>query len=361
MRFFTNKLTRAEYSDNLIFWYRNSDQNLEVDFEVKGGEKITIRYFRLQAAEWLFNQHKLPRAVILDEDSDLRTAIHLVTSLTATGIPVVLHSTKFSLSARRKATSWGMDDYVVGAVGEHLWEHVKTIGAVKQYTCELRRQSNPFADREPELPAFQRYWLKRSVDIIGASLLILLLLPLLSIIALLVKLESKGPVIYMSKRAGAAYRIFDFYKFRSMRINADKELSQLRDRNQYRSQQNDNAVFVKIKKDPRVTRVGRILRKTSLDELPQLFNVLFGDMSLVGNRPLPLYEAAALTTDRAAWRFLAPAGMTGLWQVSKRGKSEMSVSERIELDVNYAKNYSPWNDMQILARTFTAMIQEETV
>jgi len=104
--------------------------------------------------------------------------------------------------------------------------------------------------------------------------------------------------------------------------------------------------------------VGILLRKTSLDELPQLVNVLIGDMSLVGNRPLPLYEAATLTTDEWAKRFLAPAGMTGLWQIKKRGKKEMSVEERLSLDINYAEKYSFLYDMWIMANTPTALFQK---
>ncbi|HCZ36917.1 MAG TPA: colanic biosynthesis UDP-glucose lipid carrier transferase, partial [Cytophagales bacterium] len=160
--------------------------------------------------------------------------------------------------------------------------------------------------------------LKRVSDIILSSIALIVLSPILLLIAIIVKLESRGPVFYISKRAGSGYKIFDFYKFRSMRTGADKELKNLAHLNQY-SENSTETVFFKIKDDPRVTRFGLFLRNSSLDELPQLFNVLKGDMSLVGNRPLPLYEAERLTKDQIAWRFLAPAGITGLWQVTKRG------------------------------------------
>ncbi|WP_334167072.1 sugar transferase [Phocaeicola paurosaccharolyticus] len=120
--------------------------------------------------------------------------------------------------------------------------------------------------------------------------------------------------------------------------------------------------FIKIANDPRVTKVGRIIRKLSIDELPQLFNVLKGDMSIVGNRPLPLYEAEKLTNDESIDRFLAPAGMTGLWQVEKRGDDcKLSSIERKELDLKYGRNFSLWLDIKILFKTLTAFVQKGNV
>jgi hypothetical protein len=122
------------------------------------------------------------------------------------------------------------------------------------------------------------------------------------------------------------------------------------------------STFKKIKNDPRVTKVGNIIRNTSIDELPQLINVLKGDMSIVGNRPLPLYEAEQLTSDDWSERFLAPAGITGLWQVELRGrKGDMSEEERKELDNSYARNYSFWGDIKLILRTIPALLQEEKV
>ena len=120
--------------------------------------------------------------------------------------------------------------------------------------------------------------------------------------------------------------------------------------------------FVKLENDPRVTRVGRFIRKYSIDELPQLFNILKGDMSIVGNRPLPLYEAELLTSDAYIDRFMAPSGLTGLWQVEKRGDSgKMSAEERKQLDIKYARDFSFWLDMKIIFKTLTAFVQKENV
>ena len=121
------------------------------------------------------------------------------------------------------------------------------------------------------------------------------------------------------------------------------------------------AAFIKIKDDPRITRVGHFLRNTSIDELPQLWNVLIGDMSIVGNRPLPLYEAEKITNDQYSLRFMAPAGITGLWQVEKRGRSEMSEEERLMLDNSYALNHSFLNDIKLILKTIPALLQSENV
>ena len=197
---------------------------------------------------------------------------------------------------------------------------------------------------------------KRILDIILSSIALVGLSPILAIVAALVKIDSKGPVFYTSKRVGTGYKIFDFYKFRSMRIGADAEVASLAHKNQY-----DDATFFKVQNDPRITKLCSFLRRTSIDELPQLLNVLKGDMSIVGNRPLPLYEAEQLTTNEWSMRFLGPAGLTGLWQISRRGKKDMSDTERKKLDNFYAKNYSMWLDIKIIFKTIPALIQKEKV
>jgi lipopolysaccharide/colanic/teichoic acid biosynthesis glycosyltransferase len=202
---------------------------------------------------------------------------------------------------------------------------------------------------------------KRIFDVVGASLGILFSAWIWLPIALAIWLESKGPVIYRSKRVGFGYQVFDFFKFRSMYADADRRLHEFNHLNQYGPSENNAPVFVKIVRDPRVTRVGRFIRKYSIDELPQFINVLRGDMSLVGNRPLPLYEAETLTRDEWCTRFLAPAGITGLWQVTKRGQADMTTEARIALDIAYAQNYSVRADLEIALKTFTAFIQKEDV
>ena len=205
------------------------------------------------------------------------------------------------------------------------------------------------------------YIAKRTIDITVASIFILLLSPVFLLIALLISLESRGPVFYSASRAGKGFKVFKFYKFRSMLRNADQDVAKLLVFNQYAGSGEKGATFFKVKDDPRITRVGRILRNTSADELPQLFNVLKGDMSLVGNRPLPLYEAEKLTTNEFVERFNAPAGITGLWQVNKRGKADMSTEERINLDIVYSRDGSFFNDLKILVRTPGALFQKSDV
>ncbi len=199
---------------------------------------------------------------------------------------------------------------------------------------------------------------KRLFDVIISLSLIILLSPLFLLLGLIVKLTSKGPAIYRSKRAGEGFKVFDFYKFRTMDIDAENKVQALISQNLYTSSEGD-PLFFKVSNDPRITKIGGFLRNTSLDELPQLFNVLKGDMSIVGNRPLPLYEANSLTTSEWAERFMAPAGITGLWQISKRGKADMSNEERILLDIDYARNRSIRGDFKILFSTPSALIQKQ--
>ena len=258
----------------------------------------------------------------------------------------------------------------------------------------MKRSKKLSAPRVPKI--------KRSFDILVASLLILFLSPLFLLVALLIRFESKGPIFYYSYRVGMNYHIFKFYKFRSMRTDADQLVDQLKHLNAYqKSAQSEQTVqkftrdqilslderavrlqdsgliteaayesqkeqvsqqaFVKFENDPRITKVGKWIRNLSIDELPQLFNILIGDMSLVGNRPLPLYEAEQLTADESIGRFMGPAGLTGLWQVTERGKKGVDAKSRCALDIHYAQNHSFWMDLKILVKTPLAAIQHENV
>ncbi|MHA4843910.1 sugar transferase [Flavitalea antarctica] len=202
---------------------------------------------------------------------------------------------------------------------------------------------------------------KRFIDIVFSLMILICSLPVLLIIALLIKIDSPGPIIYHSLRAGRGFKIFKFYKFRTMVVGADKRIGEFDHLNQYSVANTGEAKFIKIENDPRITRFGRFLRNSSFDELPQLINVLKGDMSLVGNRPLPLYEASTLTTNEHVERFMAPAGITGLWQIKKRGRNDMSVEERVNLDISYARKNSVIYDFWIVANTPAALFQKSNV
>ena len=278
----------------------------------------------------------------------------------------------------------------------------KRISFVISNWAGLKKSHNTQAKSTYKLPLE-----KRIFDIVFSSLALLAFSPFLLLIIIAIKLESKGPVFYYSLRVGTGYKIFKFFKFRSMYVNADARLKDLKHLNQYTSsavetplaetastlcedckrmgiscqmslyadnhswcekqyaiskKASAGSAFIKIKDDPRITKIGKFLRNTSIDELPQLVNVLLGDMSIVGNRPLPLYEAEKLTTDKYAQRFIAPAGITGLWQVEKRGKKgDMSEEERLMLDNTYAGNHSLINDFRLIFRTIPALFQKENV
>ena len=256
-------------------------------------------------------------------------------------------------------------------------------------------------------PGFKLPLGKRIFDIVFSGLAMVIFSPVFLIIAVLITIESKGSIIYFSLRVGSGYNVFKFFKFRSMYIDSDKILNKPLHLNQYLPDSsapisknavvkelckecalagtsctnplyNDNEVsceklhnerrdnkpnirFTKLKNDSGVTKIGSFIRHFNLDDLPQLWNVFIGDMSIVGNRPLPLYEAEKITTDKYAMRFMAPAGLTGLWHVEKKEQKEMSEDEKLGLDNNYAMKYSFGNDMKLILRTFPALFQSEKV
>lgn len=323
-------------------------------------------------------------------------------------IPFILIHGEFNKDIYKNAFTSGIDDFFVlrSTPDEQIIKRVISLEA-----------SNKKANQKPIQPSKKQNFSiplsKRIFDIVTSAGILLVLSPLLIIVIIAIRLESKGKVYYSSKRVGR--KTFDFYKLRSMYVGADQMLKQLaKEKNQYnvvkeekkekkriacpkcgkfeqgeqctsfkyqddkkicenlfllqkKIEAEENSSFIKIVDDPRITKVGKFIRNTSIDELPQLINVLKGDMSLVGNRPLPVYEAELLTGDQLSQRFLAPAGITGLWQVELRGKGgDMSEEERIELDNKYAEyftngKYSLWFDIKILLRTIPALFQQSTV
>jgi lipopolysaccharide/colanic/teichoic acid biosynthesis glycosyltransferase len=185
--------------------------------------------------------------------------------------------------------------------------------------------------------------LKRALDIVVSSIALVVLFPLLVVLAVLIRADSPGPALFRQERVGRDGRRFRMLKFRSMVANAPEELDGLLDRN-------DGAgLLFKMKSDPRITPLGRTLRRHSLDELPQLWNILVGDMSLVGPRP-PLPCEVDCYEDHVRRRLYTRPGLTGLWQIS--GRSTLSWDESVELDLFYVENWSIAGDLLIMARTF---------
>jgi exopolysaccharide biosynthesis polyprenyl glycosylphosphotransferase len=190
--------------------------------------------------------------------------------------------------------------------------------------------------------------LKRSIDVIGSAIGLLLFAPVFLILIVLVNITSRGPVFFVQDRCGLGGRVFRFYKFRTMVADAEQRKAELVHLNEIRG-----PVF-KITRDPRITKLGALLRKTSLDELPQLWNVLKGDMSLVGPRP-PLPEEVERYDTRQAQRLSVMPGLTGLWQVSGRA-SIPDFDKWIELDLEYAKRWSLLLDFRILLKTIVVVV-----
>lgn len=323
-------------------------------------------------------------------------------------IPFILVAEEFNKDVFMTAFKSGVNDYFVSSTTDtqQIIDKAVSLNKLKNTNIE-----SIVADKPTE--SYRMPISKRVFDIVFSSLVLLLISPILLLIMLAIRIESKGKVYYIAKRVGRDP--FDFYKLRSMKTGSDALLNKLaKEKNQYNSEEVDTEIdmnkpcpkcselpegescspnlhigdavicdywytyqkneindktstFIKIADDPRITRVGKFIRNTSIDELPQLVNVLKGDMSIVGNRPLPVYEAELLTKDKLSKRFLAPAGITGLWQVELRGRGgKMSEAERIELDNEYADHfigdsYSFWYDIKLILRTIPALLQKSTV
>ena len=193
--------------------------------------------------------------------------------------------------------------------------------------------------------------IKRLMDIIGASLGLIIALPIMLIVAILIKLEDpKGPIFFSQIRNGTYPKTFKMYKFRSMYIDAEERLQELMHLNE------QSGPAFKIKDDPRITKIGKFIRKTSLDELPQLLNVLKGDMSLVGPRPAIPREVEQYTAYQKQRLFVKP-GLTCIWQVS--GRNNIEFDQWVELDIEYIKTRTLWLDIKLILLTIPALLGDE--
>lgn len=331
-------------------------------------------------------QHKLSQAHAilceLDSENHYKNLIDYIKNLNEL-IHVVVLSKHHSPTLKAEAFKAGAADYF--NYGLNLDDLAHRLTALQNWFSKTK---NPVKKINYQMPVG-----KRIFDIAVSSFLLLVLSPLFLVIGVLIKISSRGPVFYSAPRVGTGYNVFPFYKFRSMRTNADQMLKDMKHLNHYKKDQEkeitnidhsstmlfsdegymneeeylfrkkneEQDAFIKIQNDPRITKIGHFIRKTSIDELPQLVNVLLGHMSIVGNRPLPLYEAEKLTSDNWTLRFMAPAGITGLWQVTERGKASTSEDSRKMLDMMYAQKYSIWLDLKILLKTPLAAIQQEKV
>ena len=324
--------------------------------------------------------------------SDLKIISHLTKSYSS--VYIILVGVPLSIEEKKEYLTAGTDSIISDKRND------TELIRILDFAIKYNERINSTSLRSKDLESFKMPLWKRTFDIVCSLAAIIILSPLLIVTWLAIRLESKGDAVYRSKRVGSNYQIFDFYKFRSMYSDADKRLAEFKKLNQYaqeelteqesktsssrlhkadvvlfaddaitsekeyiaaKKQERSNA-FVKFENDPRITKIGKIIRKYSIDELPQLFNILKGDMSVVGNRPLPLYEAELLTSDEYIHRFMAPAGLTGLWQVEKRGEAgKLSAEERKMLDIRYANEFSFLMDVKIIFKTFTAFIQKENV
>lgn len=203
----------------------------------------------------------------------------------------------------------------------------------------------------PPVFAGINFWLKRYVDFFGALVIFILLSPVYALIAIAIRLDSAGPIFYKQTRVGLHGQEFKAWKFRSMVTNADELQKELEAKNETK-----DGILFKMKDDPRITRVGKFLRQYSLDELPQIFNVLLGEMSLVGPRPLPLRDVEKFSESHFIRHEVLP-GITGLWQVS--GRSDvMDFNKVIKLDLMYIENWSLWLDFKILLRTIEVVLKK---
>ena len=384
---------------NILYVGTNKAHQIHYSQQFPGAEVINHPN-ALQAYDHLSRNAELPGLIICEERSTginiFDFAVMVRRQKRYDSIIFFVVTTSIKAFDKNKALSVGVDDVFTPYFSAKRVEN--RLSFLKEYRkYHMKNKNRGIEDQKFIGVGF----MKRAFDIVVAGSALVLLSPMLLLVIAAIRIESKGAVFYGSKRVGSGYQIFNFYKLRSMYTGADKNLAALKSQNQYadqtpieeltscddcesrggqcsptvyidgekmcealhlkREKAKAAGTFVKFKNDPRITRVGKFIRNTSIDELPQLINVLIGDMSIVGNRPLPLYEAEQLTADGWAERFNAPAGLTGLWQVEKRGGGSMSEEERKMLDVKYARSNGFWYDVKLIFRTIPALFQSENV
>ncbi len=381
--------------------YVEQDSEASLNFIKKFGQDLNINPLEeTHEALKALKDHYPADAVILNYSPEARAFLKEIRSTPwLQSLPVVVTVPKLTPELAQEAQMAGANDIFPADFSQ---------GDLLLRLHYFLRKNQLKALQPSETPRFNVKipWWKRLIDVTATGTALILLSPLLLVIILLIRLDSKGPIIYKSKRVGTGYRVFNLLKFRTMRTDADKMVKDMAAFNMYNKEvettaptqnqslcaeckasgyttcpqmlyldnehvcekvylqrKHNKAAFMKFGNDPRITRIGGFLRNTSIDELPQLVNIFRGDMSLVGNRPLPLYEAEKLTSDDYILRFAGPAGLTGLWQVTKRGKGkqDMSEEERMQLDIEYARNFSFAMDMKIIFKTFPALFQSENV
>ncbi|MCH6471805.1 sugar transferase [Sinomonas terrae] len=299
--------------------------------------------YRIVGECWAGPPQELPRAYA---DHSVPVYYHLSSverAMTETGADTLVITSGDEITPENvRRLSWMLDGerhhLIVGAsladvTGPRI--HSRLVAGLPLIHVEVPRYDGP------------KHVGKRVFDLIGAALLLTLLSPLLILLAVAVKTTSRGSVIYRQERIGLNGQSFTMYKFRSMQVDADAKLASL-----LAEQGTDDRPLFKVENDPRITRLGRFLRKHSLDEFPQLFNVLFGNMSLVGPRPQRLGEVA-LYDEAAKRRLLVKPGMSGMWQVG--GRSSLSWEDSLKLDLFYVENWSLIGDIIILWRTVKAV------
>ncbi|MCR2784962.1 MULTISPECIES: sugar transferase [unclassified Microbacterium] len=288
------------------------------------------------------SEHETLAATTIPIVGDVSAVDHAVA---ATGADTVIVTSTDELPPNKvKQISWGLE-----AGRQHL-----VIAPSIMDVAGPRIQTRPVAGlplihvETPRFSGGQRV-VKRAMDLAASIVGVVVISPLLAFFAVAVRLSSEGPVFFRQRRIGLGGREFTMLKFRTMVVNAEELIDELRD------QQRDsgNEVLFKMKDDPRVTRIGRIMRRFSLDELPQLFNVIGGSMSLVGPRP-PLPREVVMYEQHVHRRFLSKPGITGLWQVS--GRSTLSWEDSVRLDLSYVDNWSLVSDLVILAKTVKAVL-----